>query len=400
MLRNLVRERQERNQETTEEIYSKWGGSQTISGPYLTIPFKINERGTLRYVHFLPEDLDINGTLYPEIRKRGIYKVLAYKAELVFSGMLNADLSQQIDKIAGEPCLENAFMSIGITDMRGVNQDIRMTINNKDVHAIPGVENDDIISSGVTIKLDLRDSYPKSFRFVVDINGSETISFIPAGKETDVSLSSSWNTPSFDGAFLPDDRIINEDGFTASWHILEMNRNYPQYWIGEQHEVDNSKFGVKLMFPVDHYQKTMRSVKYAILFISLTFLVFFFIEIKNKRTVHLIHYVLVGFALCIFYSLLLALSEHLSFNLSYLISSVAVISLIASFCQLLFGKIRVTILNTGILITLYVFLFFVLQINDFSLLFGNIGLFIILAIIMIYSVKIDWFNPLNHNSND
>ena len=219
-----------------------------------------------------------------------------------------------------------------------------------------------------------------------------SLNFIPIGKETTVELYSDWHTPSFDGAFLPDSREINDYGFKARWHILHLNRNYPQQWIGSLHKVYDSAFGVSLKLPIDLYQKITRANKYALLFIVLTFTVFFFVEVITKMKIHPIQYLLAGFGLIVFFSLLLALSEHLSFNLSYFISSTAIISLIVFYVYNILHDKKITLIGIVILLLLYAFLFTILQIADYALLLGNIGLFTALALIMIVSRKVDWYN--------
>ena len=155
------------------------------------------------------------------------------------------------------------------------------------------------------------------------------------------------------------------------------------------------------MLPVDQYQKSMRSVKYAIMFISLTFLIFFFAEILNNKRIHPIQYLLVGLGLSIFYTLLVSLSEQISFNLAYLIASFAIISLITAYSYSILRSIKLTSVVAFILIVLYTFLFTILQLQDYALLLGSIGLFIALAIVMYLSRKVNWYSNIEaDNTSD
>jgi len=167
-----------------------------------------------------------------------------------------------------------------------------------------------------------------------------------------------------------------------------LNRNFPQQWIGQKYSTHDASLGVELLIPVDHYQKTMRSVKYAILFIALNFIVFLFIEIRNKAYIHPFQYSLVAFALLLFYVLLTSISEQIGFNYAFLVSSIAVTSLISWYAYSILKNIRssvwVVLLQSG----LYIFLFTILQLEDYALLVGSIGLFVILAIIMKASQQI------------
>jgi len=254
----------------------------------------------------------------------------------------------------------------------------------------PGIP-DGHAASGVHVNLDALPAGTVDFSFDLDLNGSESLQFIPVGKENHVEITSSWKTPSFSGAFLPDNRNVTESGFHSTWDILELNRNYPQQWVDKQYSVEESAFGVDLITPVDNYQKATRSAKYAILFIALTFLIFFFAEVMTRTRIHPFHYLLVGIALSVFYSLLTALSEYLPFSLSYALSAAVIILMISLFTRSLYRRSRVTLTVVLSLALLYSFLFVILQLTDYSLLVGNIGLVIILGIVMYFSRKIDWY---------
>jgi inner membrane protein len=290
-------------------------------------------------------------------------------------------------------------LDIGITDMRGINKNIQIKWGDSALQVIPGLINKSLSASGVHAAVAVANESTLRFSYDIDLSGSESINFVPLGKETNVELASSWTSPSFNGAFLPDDRNINEKGFTAQWNVLQLNRNFPQQWINDQYSVEGSSFGVQLLTPVDTYQKSERSVKYAILFIGLTFLVFFFAEIMTGIRMHPVNYLLSGFALCIFYSLLTALAEQINFNLAYLIAGATIVMMIGAFTHSLYKKWQVTATVTSSLVALYAFLFVILQLMDYSLLFGNIGLVIILAIVMYFSRKIDWYSATRKTNN-
>jgi len=173
--------------------------------------------------------------------------------------------------------------------------------------------------------------------------------------------------------------------------VLHFNRNFPQQWINGGKGVNSASFGVRLLLPVDHYQKSMRSVKFAKLFLFLTFLIFFFIEIINKKRIHPMQYLLVGFALSIFYALLISLSEHISFNTAFVAGSLAIVALITGYSHSIFNNYKLTSLMGGSLTALYLFLFSILQMEDYSLLLGSIGVFLVLAIVMYLSRKVKWY---------
>jgi inner membrane protein len=406
MIMSLIRERETRRDETIREVTSLWGNEQTISGPVLTIPYKSLEetsrqeyKTVTRYAHFLPENLKIEGNVEPEIRYRGIYRVVTYRTRLHITGNFPVIDPEDLHLMQQDLDSNSAWIEIGIPDMRGINEEVKFRWGDSALQIIPGIPSNELVTSGIHSVVPIDWTNKTDFSFDLDLNGSHSLSFVPVGKETNVHLQSVWKTPSFKGAFLPDDRKVSKSGFTAKWNILQLNRNYPQQWSGNQYSIQESSFGVDLITPVDTYQKSMRSVKYAVLFIGLTFLVFFFSEIHTKVRIHAVNYLLTGFALCVFYSLLTAIAEHLSFTIAYCISSVTVITLIGVFARSLYRNNRVTLTVVSSLAALYVFLFVILQLMDYSLLFGNIGLVIILALVMYFSTKIDWYSPVKKNSN-
>jgi inner membrane protein len=409
MIESLIWERQTTMDNAISEVSSKWGNAQTITGPVLSVPYisyQKDEKGVvveiLNYAHFLPDKLDINGKLNPEMRYRGIYEVVVYNTKLTFKGKFSSPNLKDWNIAENLIIWKDAFVSIGVPDMRGIENKVDLKWNDKQFALNPGIDSKDIMESGISVKIPVSTgdtSKGYNFSFDISLNGSGDLDFIPLGKETNVHLESNWSTPSFDGAFLPDQREISSKGFKATWNILHLNRNYPQQWRNAEYKVGDSYFGVKLLVPVDEYQKTTRSAKYAVMVIALTFLLFFFSEVLNKKRIHPVQYLLVGIALCIFYTLLLSLSEHISFNLAYIVSSIAVIGLITFYSLSIFKDKKMSGLMCLILVILYAFVFTILQLEDYALLMGSIGLFIVLAVIMQLSRKINWYSGNSEGEN-
>ncbi len=408
MISSLIQERQYRRDEAVLEVSQKWGQPQTLTGPILTIPYTYAStdkdeiiRSSIGYAHFLPEVLVIGGELFPEIRKRGIYEVVLYGSSLnIEGGFLPLDL-EDLKVPASDFLWKDAFLSIGVSDMKGLKDQVSFQLNDQTIFAESGLETHDVIGTGLTIPLDTINLKEKmTFSFDLELNGSKGLSFTPLGKETQVKILSDWSNPSFIGEFLPTDHIITESNFTAKWKILHLNRNFPQKWTGGKHNVSQAAFGVDLLVPVDEYQKNMRTAKYAFMFIGLTFLSFFMIELLNRKMIHPIQYLLIGFSLLVFYTLLLSFSEHMVFQYAYLISSVATIGLITSYTKAVLKDNQQTGIILAILVFLYVYLYIVLQLQDFALLIGSIGLFVILSVVMYLTRKIDWFSTLKLQSSD
>jgi len=238
-----------------------------------------------------------------------------------------------------------------------------------------------------------------AFAFNLGLSGSQRLQFIPTGKQTTVVLRSKWPSPSFSGAFLPQARRVDKEGFEARWQVSWFGRGYPQQWTTPPESekrtamkavLEGSAFGVDLFLPVDAYQKTERSTKYGVLFLLLTFLTFFLYEVFSGLSLHPMQYLLVGSALCLFYLLLLSISEHAPFGISYLVASAATVLLIGGYsAAVLRGRLR-ALLMTLVLGVLYVYLYVLLQLEDYALLLGAAGLFVILALVMYLTRRIDW----------
>jgi len=409
MVQNLIRERENRQREAIAEVSSKWSNAQTVTGLILTVPYTTHTRvydandnakfelvKTTEFAHFLPDVLNITGDVSPELRYRGIYEVIVYKSNLKLSGTFSPPSFKEWE-IKDENILwDNAFVSLGLSDLRGIQENVSFNWNGQKFDFNPGVETNDVISSGISTRIPIQNGASNNrvweYSLNINLNGSSELNFIPTGKSNDVTLNSSWKYPSFDGAFLPDQREINSEGFTANWNISHLNRPYPQSFRSAMPGINESAFGVDLIVAVDEYQKSMRSAKYAAMFITLTFLVFFFVQILNRVKIHPIQYFIVGLALCVFYILLIAISEHLPFKISYLIASISIIAMITLYAKSVSKDNTITKLIGFILVILYLFIFTIIQMQDYALLMGSIGLFIVLGIIMYLSRKIDWYD--------
>lgn len=315
-----------------------------------------------------------------------------YNVILDFNGLLKIPLLSQLN-IEDENILwDKAFFSIGITDLRGIKEKIDVKFNGSVYNCNPGLTTTDLASSGVgTLIRSLHTEGSNDFSFKLKLNGSEQLDFIPVGENNNVILYSSWPSPSFNGAFLPTSREVKKSGFSARWKVLHLNRNFPQYWIGNQYKIEQSGFGIKLILTADAYQKTTRISKYSIMFIIFTFSAFFFSEIINKRKVHPIQYILIGLAILLFYTLLISLSEYIKFNYAYMASAASITIAITGYTYGIMNNIRFAYTVAGILAILYSYLFIVLQLEDYALIMGSIGLFIILSSVMYITRKIDWY---------
>jgi inner membrane protein len=401
MIKSIIGERQMLRSATINEVSAMWAKQQTIRGPVLTIPLVYTEEHdniiTYRteYWHVLPHDLSFDGTVDPQTLRRGIYEVAVYTSEIGIQGTMK--LEEKVDRNnLYQIQYDNAFLTIGVTDLRGIKDNISFHWGDEVLDVHPGSKISALVPSGFTVDLPdishLKDS-AQTFSFALNLNGSQNLSFVPLGNTTKVRLTSPWSSPGFNGNFLPDHREVSDTGFLATWKVLQLNRNFPQSWTGSAYGADMSKsaFGVDLILPLDDYQKSSRSIKYGIMTIALTFLVFFLVEILNKRRIHPFQYVLVGLALCLFYVLLVSISEHSNFNIAYGISFIGILTMITLYSAKIFRAKKLSLVLAVCLTGIYGFVFVTLQLKDYALLMGSVGLALILAATMYLTRNIDWY---------
>ncbi|TFG59326.1 MAG: cell envelope integrity protein CreD, partial [Spirochaetales bacterium] len=403
MIRSMVNERRNRNFQAEEEITALWGGSQVLAGPYIAVPYRFTfkeDRETkegLSYIILLPEKLSVTGDMTTELRSRGIYSVPVYETGLALSGHFTRPDLRQLRVPEKDIFWDQALFVLELPDMRALQAEANLVWSGEPLKLRNDVSRARIFLSGIQTELpagwNLREKTAWSVN--LKLRGAKSLSFLPLGATTEISLTSTWASPSFSGSFLPRDREVGEKGFSASWYVVSLARNYPDMW--KAGDVDTgtilaSEFGVELFKPVDLYTKVERSVKYGILFVFLPFLTFFLFEIFSKNRIHIFQYLMIGAANIVFYLLLLSLSEQIGFNPAYIIGAAATTGLIVFYSSAVLATKRQGYVMAPVLIGLYVFLYAALQSEDYALLIGSIGLFALVAAVMVITRKVQWYN--------
>jgi inner membrane protein len=413
---------QNMNWKTIEEINKKWGKEVLLYGPILKIPYKtyhkksiVNQKTKevqtemveeINYGYFFPKKLEVNSTINPEEKKRGIYKTAVYNSNINITGSFTQPDFSEMD-ISKEDILWNkARLIIETSNLKGVNSLVEIKLNKNTYSFTSKYKNNNSNNTYNNGYLDLhkleskfinKDDIPTKndvgFSLNININGSKQIRFIPVGKETNINIKSDWKTANFIGEYLPyNSDKISKKGFDASWKILDINRPFPQQSFKGIPNLKDYAFGVNFMIPVDEYQKSERSTKYGFLVIGLTFLIFFLIQTMSKISIHPFQYLMIGVALTMFYTLLISISEHSSFLKAYIVSGIAVIGLISLYSKSILKGMKFPIFIALSLTALYAFIFIIIQLENYALLVGSVGLFVILASVMYASRKIDWQN--------
>ena len=404
LIHGVVSERQTSQQQATQEVTSKWGKEQSLVGPLMIIPYRkhhsertsegeFSTRTEVIYGHFLAETLTVAGRAETRVRYRGIFEVPVYRLALELRGTFaEPDFSEW--GVRPEDILwDRAHLSVNISDARAIRNSAMLSWNGEGLpfHPGSGESSGNLPGIHASLKERLKET-AFEFQFPLELNGSGAIFFAPFGKQTTVDLQSNWPHPSFQGNWLPAERTVTDRGFEATWSIPFLGRSYPQRWTSQTAptSISPSRFGVTLVTPVDPYRMVDRSVKYAILFLALTFITLWLYEVLSGLRIHTLQYLLLGAGMCLFYLLVLSLSEHLGFGPAYVLASASTVVLLVSYSLSVLGKPRGAVLLAVILGLLYGYLYILLRNQDYALLVGSVGLFLALAITMYLTRHLDW----------
>jgi len=403
-LHGLVSERTALREQAIAAVARGWGGRQLLAGPVLAIPVTTtvdSEHTQTRDWYVLPDslDLDVEVTVQEERRKLGVYEVPVYVATVHATGQF--DLSREMVKLtAGDSTVrvhtDRGRLFLPLSDPRGARE-IKLSEPRLTSVALEPWRGFPIAVLAAPLRADVGSSNDKqSFELTYTVAGTQSLEFLPLAHASHVRLRGNWPDPGFASGFLPVERHVHGGRFDATWQVLDLNRSYGAGWMEGDiaaNVLQDSAFGVDLVQPVDLYQQIERAVKYAGVFIGLSFLTLFIWEHLARRPIHPIQYALMGLALSVFFLLLLALAEHLGFRLSYLLAALALCSLLGIYLAGAMGTGASGAASSGLFALLYGLLYLLVTSDDYALLAGALGLFAVLAVAMVLTRKINWYEP-------
>lgn len=414
MIGGVISDRQQLRDAVLDDIARSSSSSQQLIGPLLVVPYrktvriwKLNGKTNERYqeaseesgrLYFLPERFELNGNVSTELRARGIYEARLFHAENRISGHFMLPERLGIKQEFADYQFEQPYLAVGISDIRGIENALQLELGTQRLDFVPGSQVG-WLGEGVHVTLPALDASKVTelpFAFDLRLQGTGQLQMTPVGKTSQVKLAANWPHPSFIGNYLPAQREITAEGFTAQWQTSFFSTNLQEALdncvaFARCEEFKGRSFGVSFIEPVDQYLKSDRAIKYALLFIVLTFAGFFLFEVLKNLAVHPVQYALVGVALAFFYLLLLSLSEHLGFALAYLLSASACVSLIGFYvCHVLRSVAHGLGFSAG-LAALYGLLFGLLSAEDYALLMGSLLLFGLLGVFMVLTRRLDWY---------
>jgi inner membrane protein len=405
MIRGTIHERQVYREQAVDSIARSYAGEQRVAGPVLVVPYtetieveEKNDKGeVIRIVKrdgdsgvwtFFPERMDLQGTLVPSTRRLGLHEVRVYELRgtlgAQFKVRIPADADPELPRKIGRPVL-----GYGIADVRGLAGSPRLRIGGREFALQQGLGVRE--GSGVHVVLAAARAgsvLPLDTRLEFALGGTETLAVSPLARHNRIALDSSWRHPQFNGDFLPRTRHIDASGFRAQWEVSSLASNAQAQFLAKG---EPDAVGVSLVDPVNVYSQADRASKYGLLFVVLTFVGFFMLELVKRLRIHPVQYLLVGLALAIFFLLLVSLSEHIAFGWAYLVASVACIGLLGFYVSSVLGGMLRGLGFAAALGLLYAALYGLLVSEDNALVLGAGLLFVILAGLMIATRKLDWY---------
>ncbi|WP_445721724.1 cell envelope integrity protein CreD [Flavobacterium sp.] len=411
LVQNLIRERSERKNETTLNVNQTWGSQIHFYGPILQIPYKTytetvivdaitkekttQKKAIIQQAYFFPDDLH-NTTTIEKVDdiKRGLYNPIVFKANMKFNGSFQNINFNKLNINTEDVLWDKASIIIKTTNLKSIKSDLKIGMNETYYSLESKTNEDDYFGTLETDAFTYNPGQKMDFNFNMNYNGSNSVQFIPIGKTNTTNINANWNSPKFIGSFAANNstKKITDQGFHADWKILHINRPFSQQYTNKIPKLTNYSYGVKLIETVDEYQQNERASKYGFLVIGLTFLIFFLIQTISKKSIHIFQYTMIGLALIMFYTLLISITEHSSFTIAYAVAASAVIIMLLLYSISVLKEKKFPLFIGASLTVLYSFIFVIIQLENYALLVGSIGLFLILGAVMYFSRKIDWGN--------
>lgn len=408
IIKNVIRERRSYQREAISSITRPLGGQTELQGICIAVPYKeyteiYEANGTkrreskTRYLIFAPSSYALSISVQPYYLTRGIFKVPVFNGTANLQAQFSAPDYSYFDISPNDILTDEALLIVGFSNTKNLTSQPKVNLNGTNLALSPITYNAvSPFQTSVFYTLSgIAWDEAAHLSGKIDFQGGEGIHITPIASDNAITMTSDWPSPSFSGGWLPSERNLSESGFTAHWNIAGLSTVYPHSWRSETN-FEAESFSVSFMIPVDAYKKTERSVKYALLFLLIPFIALLISEVFSKAKIHPIQYCLIGLSDVIFYLLLLSVSEHIPFNITYLLCAVSVCALTLFYAAAIFKSIAWGALLSVIQLISYIFLYGTLQAEDYALLIGSIGLFAVLALLMFITRKIDWY-ALNKN---
>ncbi|MEH6608565.1 MAG: cell envelope integrity protein CreD [Halioglobus sp.] len=414
MVKSKVYERQLYLEQAKAAVTRSWTGPQLVMTPVIVIPytqhavpmksgFYTDAKGLSekRNKFLMPARSEIEGVVENRNLHKGIYDIPVYVSRLNLSASFNGErLKNELSRLketSGVDEVQTPYILLHISDVRGIDSEPLLSVNGEQLTLESGSR---LLNLPGGLHSELRSFHtvdkPLELSISLVLRGLESLAFVPLGDYAALSIQSNWPHPEFVGASLPRERSISAEGFNAQWLTTKYaNRTQGVFAScaidGQCDSLLGSSSGVRFIEPVDIYLQSERSIKYAMLFIGLSFISFFVFENIKRVQIHPIQYTFVGLAIAIFYLLLISLAEHLAFATAYTIAVACCVGLLLFYVRYVFNSLASSLLFSTLTAGLYGLLYVIIQAEDFALLLGSVLVFTVLAAVMFITRDMDWY---------
>ncbi|MDO6527951.1 cell envelope integrity protein CreD [Motilimonas sp. 1_MG-2023] len=414
VIEELIQERLHYQDQAKRSVAHAWSGEQQVFGPMLVVPHHYREVKSVwdgkleKYInrtvehrsvlYIIPEHLKLDSQMTTQQRARGIFSFPVFTSQMTLAGEFDLTEYNRLKNMPNVFNIETPYLAVTLSDMRGINNKPILNWQSSQRNFAAG-SNLSFSPQGVHAPLENLTGTRAKFDFELNLRGMDTLWFTPIAKDTKVDLAASWPHPNFVGQFLPTEREISQQQFQAKWQVSEFSSNITQdvtrCQTGDCSGLMSNRFGVSLNTPVDIYRQSIRSAKYGLLFVGLTFISFFVFEVLKRLQIHPVQYTLVALALSVFYLLLIALSEHLGFLMAYALATSACVLLLTFYVASILRNVKWGLGFGGFIALLYVLLYVILSSEDHALLLGAGLVFAALVLVMAATRHLDWYQVSN-----
>ena len=372
MVKGLVNDRKNLSTEVKSELTASWGSSMDVTSPKLQVPFykEVDKKKEKAYREVASSEVTIDANVNSQIRRRSIYDIPVYSADMTITGKV------ELNAKSLEGCDDAIRLTLPFTKLKGIEGRPVVVVDGKEYN-VKAVGKELVAELPYNVV-----ASHKVLEYVIRIksNGMDRIRFYPGGSLYKVNMKSNYSDPGFKGDFSPIDRTVSDTGFEAKWVVTDLNTLASTYPF----------FDVEFIIPANQYQQSERAMKYSFLIILLVFVSIFMVESITRCRINIVQYIVTGLSLCLFYLLLLSISEYISFGWSYLVAAGMTTCALGGYFYG-FLKSKVALAFTGAVAGLYGFIYVLLQMETGALLAGSIALFVILCVIMYFTRRNDLF---------
>lgn len=368
MVNEVVSERKDVKKAVEREVAASYARNQMVDAPELvsTVLVKSFKNQDVKEKvdrSMMCETLSYVADVETKELHRSIYDVIAYNSKVDVTGCfaVTEDVAMAV---------KNKIV-MNVTDYKGLSNLPTLRFGEKTYEML--LSDGDLIAE-VELPNSVKVGDSINFAVKLDLRGTSSISFIPSAKKTTLTVTSAYPHPSFYGEYLPEHREVCSDGFKAMWSVQNLSPTSSCTCIYDE-------MGVRFVDPVDPYLQTERSMKYGLLIIVLVFVAGLVVEFLTRKEINLVQYAVIGLSLVLFYSLLLAFSEFITFGVAYAIAALMTnVALMFYFKGIL--KNRSAYLLGMFVALVYAVNYVLLQMETYAFLAGSLVLFFLLCVVM------------------